>query len=333
MLLAGGAASAAGSAPVVDRVVAVVNDQIILLSELDQQATPFEERAAHGTNDPVGRALALKQVRQKVLDDMVADKLVESQANDLGVQVSDREVDAEIARIKKENGVTNDADFQRQLAQEGMTLPQLRDYVRKQVQRRKVIEVRVSPRVVISDAEIRAYYEDNYKNDDEVQVRMISKRIPPAASDAELQSVRDKLETWREQVQDGKADFGEIAKTESDQNRAQGGNIGWFHRGDVAPEVEEAAFALQPGQVSPVFELGGAYHILQVVDRRSNPPKPYDQVKDRIQNLLFQRAAEKEYDRWIADLRTRSFVEERLDGPVPAEETPTPAATATPSKK
>src|SRR4051812_14511503 len=79
---ASGSALAAGpGAVVVDRIVAVVNDQIILLSELDQQAAPFEERAAHGSNDPVGRALALKQVRQKTLDDMVADKLVESQAN------------------------------------------------------------------------------------------------------------------------------------------------------------------------------------------------------------------------------------------------------------
>jgi len=328
LLLAAGALPARAAEPTpapaehgqtVDRIVAVVNDDIILLSELARQSGPYEERAASEATDPVGRAIARKQVRQKVLDDLVADKLVESEAKDLKIEISDREVDQEMARIKKENNLS-DADLARQAAAQGMDMKALREYVRKQAEKRKVIDARVSPRVSIADAEVRAYYEENYKNDDEVHVRIISKRIPQDASDEEVKRVKDGLETLRASVTSGGKDFGTIAKKESEGANPQGGgDLGWFKRGDVAPEIEEAAFALQPGEVSPVIELGGAYHILQVIERKSNPPKKFEDVQERIRALLFNRAAEKEYDRWIADLRAKSFVEVRLDGPATAE--------------
>src|SRR2546428_8817927 len=139
---------------VVDRIVAVVNDQIILLSELAQQSISLEERAAREVSDPIGKALARKQVRTRVLDEMIAERLITSEAKALGIGVSDREVDADIARIKRENNLT-DAQLAAQMAQQGIDEKGLREYVRKQATRRKVLEVRVTPRVVIPDAEIR----------------------------------------------------------------------------------------------------------------------------------------------------------------------------------
>lgn len=314
------------NAEIVDRVVAVVNDEIILLSDLAKNAAPYEERAAAEARDPVGRALARKEVRERILDDMVADKLVEQQARELGVTTSDAEVATEIERIKKQNGV-DDAEFMRQVAAQGMTMADMREYVRKARQRQKVIEARVQPRIVISEAEVRAYYAENFKNDDEVRVRMISKRIPAAASDAERTAVLEEVRKLRAQVTGGGRDFEAVARTESEgPNPAQGGDLGWFRRGDVAEEIEEIAFTLDKGQVSPPIELGGAYHILQLVDRREAAAKPFDEVKDRIRSVLFNREGEKEYERWIAELRNKSFVEVRLDGPVPAEDTGTPAA-------
>src|SRR5438445_2438913 len=87
LLLAAGTARAQTS-QIVDRIVAVVNDQIILLSELAKQSGPYEERAAADAPDPVGKALAKKQVRQKVLDDLIADKLVEAEVKDLKIEIS-----------------------------------------------------------------------------------------------------------------------------------------------------------------------------------------------------------------------------------------------------
>src|SRR5207249_1684404 len=114
--------------------------------------------------DPIGKALTRKQVRSRVLDDMVAEKLIAAEAKALGIGVGDREIDADIVRIKKENNLT-DVQLAQQMAQQGIDEKGLREYLRKQATRRKVLEVRVTPRVVISDAEIRAYYEENFKND------------------------------------------------------------------------------------------------------------------------------------------------------------------------
>lgn len=309
----------AGSAEVVDRIVAVVNAEIILLSDLQKNAGPYEERAAQEATDPMGRALARKQVREKVLDDMIADKLVEEQAKELQITTTEREVDAEIARIKRENQL-DDAEFAKQLQRQGMSQKAMREYLKRSKMRQKVLEVRVQPRVVIGDAEIRAYYAENFKNDDEVRVRMISKRIPQAASEAETKKTRAQVEAFRTQVTTGGKDFAAIAKVESEgPNPSQGGDLGWFKRGDVAPEIEEAAFALQSNEVSPVIELGGAYHIVQLLERRAAPAKPFEEVQERIRALLFNRAGEKEYDRWIAELKEKSFVEKRLDAPVPAD--------------
>lgn len=322
---------------IIDRVVAVVDDNIILYSDLVASSAPYEERAERENPDPIGRSLARRQVREKMLNEMIADKLVDEQAKELGITVSEREVDQEITSLKKENNFT-DAQLQQQILAQGMEMSQFRDTLRKRKQRQKVIEVRVQPRVSISDAELHAYYDENFKNDDEVHVRMISKRIPQAASDAEVKKVKEGLAAIRAQIEGGK-DFAELAKTETEgPNAENGGDLGWFKRGEIAAEIEQAAFSLQPNQVSPVLELSNAFHILQVTERRAAPAKPFAEVSDRIRGILFSRAAEKEYDRWIAELRAKSFVEVRMDGPVAAEESyvaptpkPSPSAKGTPA--
>lgn len=302
----------------VDRIVAVVNDEIILLSELAVFSGPFEERAAQEAPDPVGRALARREVRVKILDEMVGDRLVSSEAQALGLSVTEREIDAEIARIKRENNI-DDAALRKQLAAQGMDEKMLREQLRRIRLRQKVTEVRVQPRVAVSDSEVRRYYDENFKNDDKIRVRMISKKVPQAASTAEVAKLQVKLRALRERVLAGE-DFGEMAKAETEgSNPGGGGDIGWFVRGDVAQEIEETAFALEKGQTSEPFTLGAAVHILQVTDREALPPKPYADVEERIRNVLLGRAGEKEYQRWVNELRQKAFIELRLDGPVPAE--------------
>lgn len=311
-------AGALAAADTVDRIVAVVNDEIILLSELAVFSGPFEERAAAEAPDPVGRALARREVRSKILDEMVADRLVSGEAALLGLSVSEREIDSEVARIKRENNL-DEAAFKKQLAAQGMDEKMLRDQLKRIRLRQKVTEVRVQPRVSVSEAEVRKYYEDNFKNDDRVRVRMISKKFPKAASNAEVLKLQVKLRELRDRVLAGE-DFAELAKSETEgSNPTQGGDIGWIVRGDVAEEIETLAFAMEKGQVSEPFRLGDGVHILQVTDREPLPPKPFAEVEGRIRNVLLGRAGEKEYSRWVQELRAKSFVEVRLDGPVPPD--------------
>lgn len=318
LLLAFAGRESRAAVDTVDRIVAVVNDEIILLSELAVFSGPFEERAAQEAPDPVGRALARREVRQKILDEMIADRLVSEEASMLGLSVNEREVDSEVARIKRENNL-DDTAFRKQLAAQGMDEKMLRDQLRRIRLRQKVTEVRVQPRVAVSDAEVRRYYEDNFKDDFKVRVRMLSKKFPKAASTAEVAKLQVKLRELRDRVIAGE-DFGEIAKAETEgSNPTQGGDIGWIVRGDVAEEIEALAFTLEKGEVSDPFRLGDGVHILQVTDREPLPPKAFPEVQERIRNVLLGRAGEKEYARWVSELRAKSFVEIRLDGPVPPE--------------
>ena len=152
----------AQSGEVVDRIVAVVNDDIILLSELELQAAPFVTRATAGVANEAAKAQARVEVRKQVLDQMVGDALVDQEARLLGIVVAKREVDDEIARIKSTNGLSDEAFFA-QLQRQGLTLTRFRKELASQRKRMRLVEIRVKPRVSVTDDVVRDHYNKNFQ--------------------------------------------------------------------------------------------------------------------------------------------------------------------------
>ena len=305
----------AQSGEVVDRIVAVVNDDIILLSELELQAAPFVTRATAGVANEAAKAQARVEVRKQVLDQMVGDALVDQEARLLGIVVAKREVDDEIARIKSTNGLSDEAFFA-QLQRQGLTLTRFRKELASQRKRMRLVEIRVKPRVSVTDDVVRDHYNKNFQSDDEVRVRMISYKVPPAATTQEAQKIVDEASADRASILAGK-EFVAVAKEKSaGPNAAGGGDLGWFRRGEMNAALEDVAFSLSVGQISSPVSFGGTVYLVQATERRKKPAQDFEKIKGRLHAMLFNRAAEAEYGRWVEELRERGFVDLRLDGPL-----------------
>ncbi len=207
------------------------------LREVEKRQAPLIQRGIN-LNTPQGKA-ELEQVKQLTLDNMIDDVLVMQDAAKQGISISDAEVDAEIQKGISAAG--GQAKFEEQLKRDGQTLEDARNMVRTQLLYQKML----------------AKVAGNLQTAEQVHARHI------------LVNSQAVAQALLEQIRAG-ADFGQLAQQASldTTTRANGGDLGWFPRGKlVAKELEDAAFALQPGQVSEVIQSALGYHIVQTLER------------------------------------------------------------------
>jgi peptidyl-prolyl cis-trans isomerase SurA len=264
-------------AEVLDRVVAVVDKQIILESELNAQVQMYAmqnkiDLSQSGVRDTLRTALLDRMIEDKVL-------LVEAERDTL-VSVTNKEVEtalsSQIDRIKSQ--FKSEDAFLAQLRAEGLTLKELRsqykDEVRNQLLKEKFIQNKLE-QVKVSTGEVKRFYEANR---DSLPMKPAGVRLAHILIGTQpSQATRDSLYRIAELIRDkAKAgeDFALLAKTYSqDPNATAGGDLGWFAKGTMLPEFEEAAFALQPGQISDIVETQYGFHIIKCTGRKEDKIK------------------------------------------------------------
>ena len=265
---------AAAGAETLDRVVAVVDDQIILLSEVDAQIQIFAIQNRIAIPDSV----ALDSLRKEFLDKMIEDKVLLVQAErDSTIKVTNKEVGEaltqQIDMIKSQ--FPSEEAFLAQLRTEGLTLRELReqyeDEVKNQLLKDQLIQKRLAL-VKVSSGEVKSFFEANRDSLPEkpagVRLSHILIEVSPG------QAARDSLYRFatliREKAVSGE-DFDALARNYSDDPSSEkGGDLDWFSRGDMVPEFENAAFALQPGEISEVVETVFGFHIIKVTGRKGD---------------------------------------------------------------
>lgn len=248
----------------VDKVIAVLGSDVILLSELNQQYVMYLN-----SGNPVD-----EKVKCYILQQMLVQHLLKQQANIDSVMVDDKQVDDELDKrmryqIQRAGGQDKLEEFlNRSVLQ---YKDELRPDVKDQLQANKM-QGTITEKVSITPVEVRKYY-DSYKKDSlpdipaEYEVGEIV--INPELTKSEKQRFFDKLDAIRLRVKSGE-DFGFLAKTYSEDpgSAPEGGDLGFFDRTMMAKEFTAYAFKLKPGELSPVFETDFGFHVLQVVERR-----------------------------------------------------------------
>jgi peptidyl-prolyl cis-trans isomerase SurA len=277
ILLVVAAISGAANSETLDRVVAVVDDQVILLSELDAQI----QIIAIQNKIAIPDSATLDSLRTDVLDKMIEDKVLLVKAeSDTSIEVTNQEVGEALSRqvdmIKSQ--FPSEEAFRAQLRAEGLTLRELRDQyhdeVKNQLLKDKLIQKRLA-QVKVSSGEVKSFYEANRDSLPEkpagVKMAHILIGINPS------QETRDSLYNFALLIRDKAVsgeDFETLAKTYSEDPSAQnGGDLGWFSRGEMVTEFEQAAFALQPGQISDVVETVFGFHIIKVTGKKGDRVK------------------------------------------------------------
>ena len=287
-------------------VLARVNGEPVERWEFDNAVKRLEARAG-GPIPPERR----DEILRGVLDQLVAYHLLAQEARARTLRAADQDVDARVAEIRK--NFPDEAAFTQAMAAQGLTVEHLRAQTRANLEVQKVIDAEVSAKVSVQDADVSTFYQQNverFKQSESVHASHILIGVAQGATPAEKSAAKAKAEAALKQVRGG-ADFAAVARAQSqDPGSAQnGGDLGFFPKGQMTPAFEAAAFKLKTGAVSSVVETPFGFHIIKVLGRRPPRTAPLDEVSGQIKDFLTQGQREQKLEQFIAQVKSKSKLE------------------------
>jgi peptidyl-prolyl cis-trans isomerase SurA len=308
--------SAALAAELVDRVVAVVNDDIITFSELEEEAAPtFEKIRAEAPPAQVDDAI--QKARKEILRNMIDHKLLLQRAAKRKIEVSDADIDAAMQRIMEQNSLTEE-QFRDQLATMGVSEEKYRASLRDQILRSRLLSYEIRSKVVITNEQVEAYYRDKYMQNNSPEgyhILQFGSGWEDTGRSASKEEAQKRAEQLREMVLAGE-NFNEIAKNYSDlPSGVDGGDIGTFKKNELADYMWQSIKDLHPGEVSPVVETPSGFQFFKLLSRSSDgviAQAPLENVKDEIRATLYDQELKKKFEYWVKELRENSYVKELL---------------------
>jgi len=297
---------AASGAEVVDRVVAIINDSIITLSELNAAAAiVLDKLKKEGQGDAPG----IEELRPRVLEDLVEQKLIKQASDKAGIDVSDREIDNAIDDIKRQNRHMTQEQLMLALARSGLTYREYREQLKEQIRQVKFMNMEFRSKISVQDEDIENYYRQHIDDYYEAPKYRISCIV---ISPDDRQLMEKRIEVVREALAEGR-DFAELARLYSDGPNADGGgDLGRLSSGELDPEIEKTALALGPGEVSEPLERPEGTYIIKLNEGLRADPIPLERVRGIIRETLFSKAMEERFNFWLAEQKKLAHIEIRF---------------------
>ncbi|MBO9663820.1 peptidylprolyl isomerase [Dokdonella sp.] len=256
-------AQAAAESQPLDRIVAVVGEDVVLQSELDRDVSRITSQYAQSPQQLPPHDVLERQV----LDRLILQKLQLARADDTGVKVSDAEIDRSMGEIAQQNGLEL-SQLRGALTQQGIDYDQFRRNVRDQLIVRTLRQRIAQGRAQVSDAEIDSLIRNGNLRGGQLHLGYIVVNVPDGATPDQIDEAQRKAEEAKKQIDDG-MDFSAAAiRYSSAQNALQGGDLGWRNRDELPPALADAADKLQEGQVSPPMRGPNGFHIIKLLGKR-----------------------------------------------------------------
>ncbi len=298
---------------VVERIVALVNNEVITLSELEEAAAYFF-RDLKETTLPSEREEKLKGARKEILTQLIESKLLEQEIKKRKVEVPERDVDAAIEEIMRENRLSEN-ELKRTLAKDGLTYTAYRKRIHDGLGKMRLINREIKSKLVVKEEDLRKIYQEHLKDyiePLEVKVQQIFVPVPQGATAEEREKTRKEAEILLEKIRTGE-DFAQLARTHSSGPEAsEGGILGFFKEKELTPELEGPAFSLKKGEVSGLIQGRDGYHILRVLDRKGGEPKLFAEVQDKIRDEKLKEESDQKFKEWIKALKEKAYIEIKL---------------------
>ncbi len=307
----------ASASTVFNRIVAVVNDEIVLESEVNQ-ATSQTFKAEVGNVD-LSTAEGQRKYedhRRKMLDTLIERVLIGQKAKDLKVDVTEEEVRNAAESVRQQNNMSTE-QFAEALKQQGFfSIEDYRKAMRKQLLQLKLINQEVRSRVSVADDEVRAYYAQSVRQaaGDQMQVhlRQIFMAIPPGASMSQAEEKRRQAAKLVADLRSGQ-DFTAAAKKYGDDAASQaGGDLGWLQRGDLPTELRDPVASMDSGDLRGPIASERGLHILQLVEKKIGEVRPFEDVKEELRRQLYDQNLEKAIANWTKELRRKAHIDLRI---------------------
>jgi peptidyl-prolyl cis-trans isomerase SurA len=300
--------AAAVHAEIADRIVAVVNDNAITLSELNIATAGLVDIKEGDDNEKRKKII---ETKSKILDQLIEKKLVEQSANKAGITVSEKEIDNTIEDVKRQNNIGQE-DLLSALAKSGLTFKEYREQLKDQIRQVKFINKEFRANVKVSDEDVLLYYQQNQDRFSEparYRIRIISFLVSGQNKEKDAEKkAKDILATARKG-----ADFAKLASAYSEgPNVKDGGDLGYIGPGEMDEVVEKTAGGLKIDEISDVIKNAAGFHIIQLVDRRKAEPKPMAAVVDEIKSIIFQKIIDERYKLWLEEIMKKAYIEVKL---------------------
>ena len=255
----------ARAAQLVDYVVAVVNEDVILNSQLEEAVDSIKRQIRASGNTPPTDTELREQMRER----LIMQEIQSQRAAQRGIRVGDEELNQALEGIARQNGM-NLREFARALRSEGVDFLMVREQIRNELLTNSLRQREIDARVSVTDREIDAFLAKTRKNDQATEYRLehILIAVPDGSTDDVRAAARAEAEQIRQAVIDG-ASFSQMAISRSDATTAlDGGDLGWRTAGALPTLFADEVDDMSVGSVSPVIETGSGYNLIRLADQR-----------------------------------------------------------------
>ena len=286
-------------------VLARVNGAEITRAEFEQNVKNIEGRA--------GRQLPPEQrdqVYRGLLDEMVAVRLLQQEADRRQLTVDAARLEAAMKQLRSQ--FPTEAAFKQALVAQKMSLDDLRKEARQNLLVSEMLEQEVGKQIAVKPSDVSAFYEknpDRFQQPEAMRASHVLILLPQGADEAARTAARAKADMVLKKARGG-ADFAALARAHSDDSSKQrGGDLGFFPKGQMVPAFDAAAFALQPNQISDVVETPFGFHVIKVIERRPARTVPFAEAADQIEQFLKQEQQQQKTRAFVDQLKAKGKVE------------------------
>lgn len=292
---------------ILDRVVASVNDEAVTLSEIQEEGQPVIRKIVQ---DFVGeeRGRRVDEAEQRLLKDLIDRRLLYQVAKKEGMLPSTAEVDGALVELKRNNNAPDDAHFRALLKAEGLTMEQVRRTIAERLAIGRLLARQIRSSILLSEDEIAKYYQshqDKFRRVPEAEIHHALFAVGPNQDEAQ---VRQRVDEALAKIRAG-ADFVATAKEYADNPFGSGADLLTVRQGELAPEIEAAAFGLPTGGVSDPIRTSAGFHLIKVEKVRAEPVASLSDVREAIREEIFQEKYEAKRKDYVASLRAKASIQ------------------------
>jgi peptidyl-prolyl cis-trans isomerase SurA len=310
-LSSNGQKSSAPDDRVTDRVLAIVNNDAITLSEIQEAIAVYKYENRDRTTE------SSDQLVQQFLNRMIDSRLQVQEAEREKIVIDEKEIDEELAdRITKMN-MKSKEEFEAALKAQGIPMSAIRKRIGDELRRGRIVSRKVRLRISVTEDEVTQYLEANRPKLEtglSYHARHILVLPETGAEDAAWENARIRAEMLRTQLQQG-ADFADLAKQYSrDASARDGGDLGTLKRGELAQDIETQILSLQPGQISAPYRSALGYHIFKLESKETLEGEALARIRSQIREILFREKFDTRLDAWLKEIKQRAVIDVRLDG-------------------
>ncbi|VEN75027.1 Peptidylprolyl isomerase [Candidatus Desulfarcum epimagneticum] len=296
------------AARVIDRVVAIVNHDIVSLFDLNQEMKPYSDKIVNMGYDSEKERKMLFNVRQDILNDLIDGLLTRQEIERQKITVSETEIDLAVEEVKKRNFLT-DEELIRALKSEGVTIEGYRENKKNEILRQRLLNYEVRSKIIVAEQELRDYYDshlDQFAGDKKYHLKKIAEKIPPGALAEEKDEALKKIEAAQARLLDGES-FEDVAAAYYGEDR-EWEQADVFKHDELSPRIKAAVEGLKAGELTSILKTARGFQVFFVEKVELPIDTTLEEASGWIEDKLYREKVDKSYREWLLRLRARSYV-------------------------